>query len=329
MPTFDVVTYGEALAVFAALEAGPLARAAHFVKRAAGAELNVAIGLARLGLRVGWLSRVGRDAFGRFVLETLAAEGIDASAVTVDPAHRTGFYLKSRTLDGSDPEIEYFRAGSAASFLSVADYPDAYFAGARHVHLSGVAPAISDSSHALALHIATAARARGQRISFDPNLRPRLWRSREEMISRVNALAALAHWVMPGLEEGRVLTGESTAEAIAGFYLARGAEGVAVKLGAGGAYVRTADFRANVPAAPVGQVVDTVGAGDGFAVGFVSALLEGRDASFAAARGNLVGGMAIQAIGDSEGLPTRERLDAAEKTASAGAATRSRASPAG
>jgi 2-dehydro-3-deoxygluconokinase len=316
--SFDVVTYGEALAVFAAAEAGPLARAEHFVKGAAGAELNVAIGLARLGLRVGWLSRVGRDSLGQFVLDTLAAEGIDVSAVTVDPGdppHPTGFYLKSRSVDGSDPEIEYFRAGSAASLLSVLDYQPDWFARARHVHLSGVAPAISASSQELALHIATIARAAGQRISFDPNLRPRLWRSPEEMIARVNGLAAQAHWVMPGLEEGRTLTGETTPEAIAKFYLEGGAEGVVIKLGRDGAYVHTADVRAEVPAAPVDSVVDTVGAGDGFAVGFISALLEGHDAQFAAARGNLVGGMAIQAIGDSEGLPTRERLDAAEKAA--------------
>jgi 2-dehydro-3-deoxygluconokinase len=131
----------------------------------------------------------------------------------------------------------------------------------------------------------------------------------------VNRLGALARWVMPGLEEGRILTGGTTPEDVAGFYLERGAEGVVVKLGRDGAYVRTGEIDAFVPAAPVAQVVDTVGAGDGFAAGFISALLEERDALFAARRGNLMGGMAIQAVGDSEGLPNRERLDAAEKAA--------------
>jgi 2-dehydro-3-deoxygluconokinase len=313
--SLDVVTYGEALAVFAAAEPGPLARVRHFAKGIGGAELNVAIGLARLGFRVGWSSRVGRDSFGTFVLETLAREGIDASAVIVDDQHRTGFYLKSRTTDGSDPDIEYFRAGSAASFLSPADYRPDYFAAARRVHLSGVGPAISDSSFELAVHIATRARAAGQGITFDPNLRPRLWRSREEMIGRLNQIAALAQWVLPGLDEGRILTGASDVASIARFYLERGAEGVAIKLGRDGAYVRTASLEAPVPAAPVAKVVDTVGAGDGFAAGFISALLEGRDALAAAARGNLVAGMVIQAVGDSEGLPTRELLDAAEKSA--------------
>lgn len=313
-PPLDVVTYGEALAVLAAVESGPLAHAQHFVRRAAGAELNVAIGLARLGFRVGWLSRLGGDALGRFILDTLAAEGVDASAVTVDASHPTALYLKSRTTDGTDPEIQYYRAGSAASRLSLADDRPEYFGAARHLHLTGVAAAIADSSYELALHVARRARAAGQSVSFDPNLRPRLWRSREEMIARVNTLAALAHWVMPGLEEGRTLTGGATPDAIAAFYLERGAAGVAVKLGADGAYVRTADLQARIPAPAVARVVDTVGAGDGFAVGFISALLEGLEPAAAAARGNLVGGRAIQAVGDSEGLPTRADLEAVEGT---------------
>ncbi|WP_211441496.1 sugar kinase [Collimonas humicola] len=306
--SLDVVTYGEAMAMFVASESGDLAKAKSFVKRAAGAELNVATGLARLGFRVGWVSRVGRDSFGRFVLETLASEGIDSAAVTVDERYPTAFQLKSRNDDGSDPEIEYFRQGSAASQLSIADYRPEYFQAARHLHLSGVAPAISASSLELAFHVAGEMRAAGKSISFDPNLRPTLWRSREIMTDRLNALASYADWVLPGLEEGRILTGLASPHDIAGFYLARGASGVIVKLGSAGAYLRTARQEATIPAAPVAKVVDTVGAGDGFAVGVVSALLEGRDAHFAATRGNLIGAMAIQVSGDSEGLPTRKRL---------------------
>ncbi|MDB5767933.1 MAG: pfkB carbohydrate kinase family protein [Collimonas fungivorans] len=307
--SLDAVTYGEAMTMFVAAETGDLANARSFVKRAAGAELNVATGLARLGFGVGWMSRVGNDSFGRFVLETLANEGIDSGAVTIDERYPTGFQLKSRNDDGSDPEIEYFRKGSAASHLSIADYRPEYFKAARHLHLSGVAPAISASSLELAFHIAGEMRAAGKNITFDPNLRPTLWRSREVMADRLNALAAYADWVLPGLEEGRILTGLATPREIAGFYLARGATGVIVKLGSAGAYLRTAEGEATIPAAPVANVVDTVGAGDGFAVGVISALLEGLGPQAAAERGNRIGAMAIQVIGDSEGLPTREQLD--------------------
>ncbi|RQS03471.1 sugar kinase [Burkholderia sp. Bp9002] len=309
----DVVTYGEAMAMFVAAEPGHLAHASQFTKRIAGADLNVAIGLSRLGFRVGYVSRVGRDSFGGYVLDTLAREGIDASCVTVDARYPTGFQLKSRNDDGSDPTVEYFRKGSAASHLSCADYVADYVLGARHLHLTGVAPAISASSCELAFHLAREMRAAGKTISFDPNLRPTLWPSADAMASTLNALAALADWVLPGLAEGRQLTGRDAPADIARFYLDQGARGVVIKLGAEGAYYLCADGReGTVDGERVAHVVDTVGAGDGFAVGVVSALLEGRPMEQAVARGNRIGALAIQVIGDSEGLPTRAELDRIE-----------------
>ena len=166
MKQLDVVTIGEAMAMFIAQQSGDLAAAEGFVKRIAGAELNVTIGLARLGLQVGWVSRVGDDSFGRFTLQQLAKENVDHHCVTTDNRYRTGFQLKSRVDDGSDPEVEYFRAGSAASHLSPEDFNADYFGGARHLHLSGVAAAISDSSLELTKHAAKEMRSRGKTISF-------------------------------------------------------------------------------------------------------------------------------------------------------------------
>ncbi len=156
--TLDVVTIGEAMAMFVARETGNLAAAESFIKRAAGAELNVAIGLARLGLKVGWVSRVGDDSFGRFICQMLESEGVDHQRVTKDARYPTGFQLKCKVYDGSDPLVEYFRKGSAASHLSVEDFD----------------------------------------ISFDPNLRPVLWHSEEEMRQQLNHLAECADWVLPG-----------------------------------------------------------------------------------------------------------------------------------
>ena len=309
----DVVTYGEAMTMFVAAVTGDLAKAGQFTKRVAGADLNVAIGLSRLGFKVGWMSRVGNDSFGRYVLDVLASEGIDASRVTIDERYPTGFQLKSKNDDGSDPAVEYFRRGSAASHLSVADYVADYVLPARHLHLTGVAPAISESSRELAFHLAREMRAAGKTISFDPNLRPTLWPSRAAMVEGLNSLAALADWVLPGIGEGEILTGYTQPEDIASFYLERGARGVIVKLGAEGAYFRTADDAAMIAGQPVANVVDTVGAGDGFAVGVISALLEGKTLPQAVARGNRIGALAIQVIGDSEGLPSRAELDALER----------------
>ncbi|WP_372340029.1 sugar kinase [Pantoea trifolii] len=307
--TLDVVTIGEAMAMFIAQQTGDLAAAEGFVKRIAGAELNVAIGLARLGLQVGWVSRVGDDSFGRFTLQQLEKEGVDHRCVTTDARYRTGFQLKSRVDDGSDPEVEYFRKGSAASHLSPDDFNDDYFGSARHLHLSGVAAAISDSSLALAQHAAKEMRARGKTISFDPNLRPVLWRSEEEMRKQLNHLAEYADWVLPGEKEGLILTGYRQPEAIADFYLDKGVKAVVIKTGGDGAWYKTADGQqGQVAPIRVENVVDTVGAGDGFAVGLISALLEGKSLPQAILRGNKIGSLAIQVAGDSEGLPTRAAL---------------------
>ena len=305
----DVITIGEAMAMFVAKETGDLAAAESFVKRVAGAELNVATGLARLGLNVGWVSRVGNDSFGRYVLQQLAKEWINSHGVTTDERYATGFQLKSKAENGTDPIVEYFRKGSAASHLSVADFNEEYFCSARHLHLSGVAAALSASSLELLNHAAKVMKEKGKTISFDPNLRPVLWKSEAEMVKQLNKLAFQADWVLPGLSEGAILTGHKTPEAIADFYLDHGVKTVVLKTGADGAWFKTATGeKGAVNAVKVENVVDTVGAGDGFAVGVISALLEGKSLPQAVSRGNKIGSLAIQVIGDSEGLPTRAAL---------------------
>lgn len=306
----DVITLGETMVAFAAHEAGPLAQAQTFTKIAAGAETNVGVGLARLGLKVAWVSRLGRDSFGDYIRAAVGGEGVDCSAVVEDPQRPTGFMLKSRALQGADPTVEYYRRGSAASALSLADFDERRFAAARHLHATGITPALSASAAELAEHAMRFMRAHGRTVSFDPNLRPRLWPSREAMAAHLNRLAGLADWVLPGLAEGRLLTGLDRPEDIAAFYLDRGARAVVVKLGADGAYWRTADTDGRVPGVKVDQVVDTVGAGDGFAVGVISARLEGLDWPGAVARGNWIGAQAVRVVGDMEGLPRRADLPA-------------------
>lgn len=307
--SLDVITIGEAMAMFVATETGELRSVEHFIKRVAGAELNVATGLARLGLNVGWVSRVGDDSFGHFVLDSLKKEGIDAAGVTLDNRFATGFQLKSKVENGTDPIVEYFRKGSAASHLSTQDFHPAYFSSARHLHLSGVAAALSASSYDLLDHAASTLKAQGKTISFDPNLRPVLWKSEAEMVEKLNHLAFQANWVLPGLKEGMILTGQKTLEGIADFYLEHGVQAVVLKTGADGAWFKTASGeKSAIAAVKVDNVVDTVGAGDGFAVGVISALLEGKTLQQAVARGNKIGSLAIQVQGDSEGLPTRAQL---------------------
>lgn len=309
----EILAFGEAMTMFVAEEPGELAGVEHFQRRIAGADTNVAIGLARLGFHVGWLSRVGNDSFGTFIRRALEAEGLDCRHLRTDPEHPTGLVFKELAQDGADPRVEYVRRGSAASHLAPTDADGVDFSALRHLHATGIPPALSSSSRELAETMLVRARDAGASISFDPNLRPSLWNSEAEMRDTLNALAARTDWVLPGLAEGRLLTGRDSPEAIADFYLERGVRAVIIKLGPQGSYYRGSlrdeqtDF--TVPGVPVAEVVDTVGAGDGFAVGVISALLDGLSPREALQRGNLIGALAVQVRGDMEGLPDRERLE--------------------
>jgi 2-dehydro-3-deoxygluconokinase len=311
----DVVTFGEAMMLLVAQQPGLLEEVQTFAKRTAGAETNVAIGLARLGLKVGWASRLGTDSMGRYLLSEMRREGIDCSHVVCDPTQRTGFQFKGRVTDGSDPPVEYHRKGSAASHMGVADIDTEWLRSARHLHATGVFAAVSPSTLEASCKLMEIMRVAGRTISFDTNLRPTLWETPELMRHWVNHLAAQADWVLPGIDEGRFLTGATTPEGIARFYLERGARLAIVKLGAEGAYFEGRhagqEVRGMAPGFPVAKVVDTVGAGDGFAVGVISALLEGRSVPDAARRGAWIGARAVQVQGDTEGLPSRAELDAA------------------
>ncbi|MFY0991243.1 sugar kinase [Halomonas sp. C05BenzN] len=312
----EILAFGEAMTLFIAESPGELAGVEHFQRRIAGADTNVAIGLARLGFRVGWLSRVGTDGFGTYIRRTLEAEGLDCRHLHSDPAHPTGLVFKERAEEGADPRVEYFRQGSAASHLSPADADDVDFSALRHLHATGIPPALSTSCRELTETMLERARAARASLSFDPNLRPSLWPSETEMRETLNAMAARADWVLPGLAEGRLLTGLDTPHDIAGFYLDHGARAVVIKLGPEGSYYRGSlagrEESFTVPGFAVPEVIDTVGAGDGFAVGVVSALLDGLSPRAAVRRGNLIGAQAVQVLGDMEGLPGRARLNELE-----------------
>jgi 2-dehydro-3-deoxygluconokinase len=304
----DVVTFGEAMAMFVANKPGELQQIEQFSRKLAGAETNVAIGLTRLGFRVGWMSKLGRDPFGEYIMRTLNEEGVDIQSVHLEDHYSTGFQLKASTDDGSDPQVHYFRRFSAASTISMDSFDSSYYLRARHLHLTGIAPALSATCYQLAEHLLAQARDNGMTITFDPNLRPSLWDSETTMKNSINQLAIQSDWVLPGIQEGTLLTGFKEPADIAAYYLERGVTGVCVKLGAEGAYVRTHDEAFTVPGFKVLRVVDTVGAGDAFASGFISGLISDLSVKEAVSRANAMGAIAITSVGDSEGLPTLSEL---------------------
>ena len=288
----DVVTLGESMASLRAARAIRLG--GDFSASIAGAETNVAIGLARLGHVSAWAGAVGADGFGDLVLRTLRAEGVDLSAARRDDSRPTGLIVFDGHVAGRTI-VEYFREGSAGSALGVADAHAALELGPRVMHVTGITPALSDTARDAVLAAAEGARAIGARVSFDVNFRERLW-SRDLAAKVLAPIAALSDIVIASDDELDLVAASIPAHAE-----------VVVKLGVHGARVDLRGSSWSSPSVPV-QAVDTVGAGDAFVAGYLSALLDGEDVPGRLTRGVMVGAFAVATRGDWEGLPTRAEL---------------------
>ena len=297
------------MVMFVAQQVGSLVEQEYFKKFMAGAEVNVAIGMARLGYETYFASRVGCDSFGQFIIDTLQSEHIKTDHIVIDKNWPTGFQVKSR-VDVGDPKVEYYRQYSAFRQQNEQNIDEHWIKSSNHMHVTGIPLALSKNTRKYSLTMLKKARENGVTISFDPNLRPSLWSSEEEMRHIVNQAALFADYVLPGINEGTILTGETKLNKIADFYLQRGVKCVVIKLGKDGAYYRGRNGDEGIIKGVENvQAIDTVGAGDGFDVGVISALLEGFSMEEALKRGNTIGALVVQSYGDSEGLPNRRDLE--------------------
>ena len=305
-----IVLMGEPMGLFMANEPGELNEVKTFTSSIAGAEYNVAVGLSRLGHSPVYCTRLGFDPFGEKILDGLRKNGISTDLVIQAEGELTGFMMKSST-DRGDPKIAYYRKNSAASRIGPHEIDALDLYGCERAHITGITAAISDSALAAVKRLIARAQALDMPISFDPNLRPQLWESEKKMVSTLNFLAESAETVLPGLGEGKILTGRDTPGGVADFYHAMGVKNVVVKLGKDGASFSEKDGESGyAPEFPVRKKVDTVGAGDGFAAGVISALAEGLPLCEAAKRGNVIGAIQITNKSDNEGLPTSAELEA-------------------
>lgn len=297
----DVITFGESMVLFNPAKSGPLRYVHQFEKTVAGAESNVAIALARLGHKVSWTSRLGDDEYGLYVRDFIRGEGVDTSLVTFDSARPTGIFFKERHCT-KDPKVYYYRAGSAASCMDKTHLDEREISKAKFLHVTGITAALSPSCRELVYHAIEAAKKHKVMVVFDPNIRLKLW-SKEEAREVLMDIASKSDIVLPGIEEGVILTGEKETEAIARCILGNGAKAVVVKLGPQGAYFHNGEQQGYVDGYKIERVVDTVGAGDGFAAGFLSGLLRGWSYQDAVALANRVGALAVTTEGDVEGYP--------------------------
>ncbi|MBD8136941.1 sugar kinase [Bacillus sp. CFBP 13597] len=297
----DVVTFGETMVLFVPTKVGPLRFTNQFEKTIGGAEANVAISLARLGHQVSWMSRLGNDEFGLFVHNFIRGEGVDTSQVKFDDHNHTAVFFKERQVM-QDPKIYYYRKDSAASYMTPDDLDEEVISQAKFMHLTGITPALSHSCMETVHHAITLAKKNKVTVVFDPNIRLKLW-SKQEAREELMDIASKCDIFMPGIQEGEILTGETTPEGIAARFLKNGVRAVVVKLGERGAFYATPEKAEYIEGFPVQQVVDTVGAGDGFAAGFLSGMIRGWSYADAVKLGNRVGAYALTVTGDVEGYP--------------------------
>ncbi len=309
----EVVTLGECLASFVAADAGPLAEARGFTRHIAGAEANVAVGLARLGHAVAYIGRVGGDGFGTAILRALRGEGIDVRHLTIDDSARTGVMFRERRVLGA-MDVVYHRAGSAGSRLTPEDVvravDDGVFEGIRWLHLTGITPALSDTARAATTRALEEGRRTGATVSLDVNMRRRLW-SDEQAAPLLRDLASRVDVVFGSTDELALIAGadlDSEPEQLVAAGAATGPRTVVVKLGRDGALGRDGETSTAQPGIAVTDVVDPVGAGDAFCAGFIAGRLDGVDLTTALRMGNACGALAVAASGDQSGLPDRGEL---------------------
>ena len=240
---------------------------------------NFAVSAARQGARVGYVTRIGGDAFGKMLLELWREEEVDASGVAIDDGASTGIYFVTHSAAGH--AFTYYRAGSAASRMRPADVPVELIERAKYLHVSGISQAISASAGDAVAHAIERARAAGVRVTYDPNLRLKLWDlARAKAV--ICATAALSDHFLPSLDDVRTLSGLADPEAIYDWCLELGAKAVTLKLGPDGAIAGDAGKRRRIPGHKV-DCVDATGAGDCFDGAFVARLAAG-DSIFDAAR---------------------------------------------
>jgi len=292
---YDLIALGETMLALAPPAGETVRTAPALLVDHAGAESNTCVGLARLGLRVAWISRLGADAAGDRLLDALGAEGIETRWVERDPHRPTGLMIKQPGVG-----VRYYRSESAASVAGPEILRDAPIAGARSVLVTGVTALIGDRPHAAGL--ALLERARGLRI-VDPNLRGGLWGS-ERRAALVRPFVERCDLLLAGVDEIReILGGEATGE---GADLARAAAALgpteivvrgAAAIGAlAGGVWRAIEIRR-------GDAVDAVGAGDAFNAGYVAVRLRGGSIADALEAGVRCGMAVTASVSDTAGFP--------------------------
>jgi len=297
----DVITIGDAMIAMCPKQKGPIIFCNTFERKLGGAELNVAIGCARLGIQSGWISRLGNDDFGKYILKTTRGEGIDISEVKLVDEYPTSVYFREVLADGSSRSF-YYREKSPTSTMRSEELNEEYIKQAKILHITGVFPSITKNNQEIILEAVKLAKKHKLTVSFDPNIRLKMW-TKEEAKAYIEKILPHVDILLIGDEEIEILLGDTTIEYAIKTFHECGIEKVIVKKGAKGAIASDGKNVYEVDAIKPKALVDTVGAGDGFAAGFLTSVIKGKTLEECVKFANAVGSLVVGVEGDNEGLP--------------------------
>lgn len=300
----DIITLGETMAVFSPKTTGPLRYVNDYTTLFAGAESNTAIGVQKLGRSAEWFSRIGDDELGQYILNKIRAEGVDTSHVIIDPEHRTGLMLKEFSL-ANETKVFYYRENSAASHMNADDISDDLIKHTKILHFTGITPILSEDCHNMTLNAMKIAKEHNVLISFDPNIRLKLWGTKDYTHMIIDILKNV-NIAMLGLDEANYLFQTRQVEDVLNIlFQSEHVKYVALKDGANGAYVANrleTHFIAPYPC----NCVDPIGAGDAFNAGFLVGILDNEPLKTCGEIAGIVGALCTQTPGDIEGIPSKQ-----------------------
>lgn len=296
-----VLTFGETMGLFRAVDVGDLAEVGDARIGTGGADSNVAIGLTRLGVGAVWVGRVGADGLGRRVACDIRGQGVDVRAI-VDAEAPTGLMVKEKRTPHTT-RVSFYRSGSAGSHLTPEDVGPGLVENASLVHVTGITASISDSARRTVHDVIDRARRSEVPVSFDVNHRSSLWRTGDPAAT-YREIAAKADIVFAGEDEAALLTGlpPDNPEALAAALAGPGGSLAVVKRGAAGSLALRDGILAERHAISV-PVIDSVGAGDAFVAGFLARYIQGADVASCLELATIAGAFACMGPGDWESMP--------------------------
>ncbi|WP_339183631.1 sugar kinase [Oceanobacillus sp. FSL W7-1293] len=302
----DVISIGEAMIVFNPDAKGPMKFVNGFQKKIGGAELNLVVGCSRLGLKTGFISRLGNDEFGKSIRTFVRGEQVDTSELDLVEDHPTSVYFKEIMEDGN-VQTFYYRDKSPTLTMRPEELNESYIKNARILHITGIFPAIGGENLNVMMKAIQLAKKHHVKISFDPNIRLKMWTKKEarqvlsDILPHVDILLA-------GDEEMDIIIGENNPETIIEKTKEIGIPTIIIKRGERGSVGYHQGQTVIADPVKATKVVDTVGAGDGFNAGFLYGYLHDWDLESSLHFANTIGSMVVSITGDNEGLPFYEEI---------------------